>query len=124
MDQPTKVKKKSDEQIVTPSGKGLLLRPLRLLLREVRPLLGKGIEKIRWATLLRGGPIIALLFLIVYFSFASPYFASFSNLKNVAQQNAYLIIIAVGQTLVITGAGIDLSVGAVMAVSPAQNLIS
>jgi ribose/xylose/arabinose/galactoside ABC-type transport system permease subunit len=67
--------------------------------------------------LLRGGPIIALLFLLVYFSIATPHFGTLSNLKNIAQQNAYLVILAIGQTLVITGAGIDLSVGAVMAVS-------
>ena len=72
---------------------------------------------ISWSTLLRGGPIIALLLLVLYFSLASPYFASLSNLKNIGQQNAYLIILAVGQSMVIIGAGIDLSVGAVMAVS-------
>jgi ribose transport system permease protein len=71
----------------------------------------------RWAPLLRGGPIIALSFLIIYFSLASPHFGTWSNAKNIAQQNAYLIILAVGQTMVIIGAGIDLSVGAVMAVS-------
>jgi ribose transport system permease protein len=38
-------------------------------------------------------------------------------MKNISQQNAYLVILAIGQTLVIIGAGIDLSVGAVMAVS-------
>ncbi len=70
-----------------------------------------------WSILLRGGPIIALLFLLIYFSIASPHFGTLSNLKNIAQQNAYLVILAIGQTLVITGAGIDLSVGAVMAVS-------
>jgi len=70
-----------------------------------------------WATLLRGGPIIALLLLVLYFSLASPHFASIDNVKNIGQQNAYLIILAVGQTMVIIGAGIDLSVGAVMAVS-------
>ena len=69
------------------------------------------------SSLLRGGPIIALLLLVLYFSLASPHFASIDNLKNIGQQNAYLIILAVGQTLVIIGAGIDLSVGAVMAVS-------
>jgi len=76
-----------------------------------------GLHETGWAVLLRGGPIIALLFLLAYFSFASPHFGTLSNLKNVAQQNAYLVILAVGQTLVIMGAGIDLSVGAVMAVS-------
>ena len=76
-----------------------------------------GLHKTGWATLLRGGPIIALLLLLAYFSFATPYFGTLSNLKNISQQNAYLVILAMGQTLVIIGAGIDLSVGAVMAVS-------
>ena len=76
-----------------------------------------GFSESGWAVMLRGGPIIALLFLLIYFSLASPHFGTISNLKNIAQQNAYLVILAVGQTLVITGAGIDLSDGAVMAIS-------
>lgn len=75
------------------------------------------LRHVSWPALLRGGPIIALLLLVLYFSLASPHFASIDNLKNIGQQNAYLVILAVGQTLVIIGAGIDLSVGAVMAVS-------
>ncbi len=75
------------------------------------------LRHVSWSALLRGGPIIALLLLVLYFSLASPHFASIDNLKNIGQQNAYLIILAVGQTMVIIGAGIDLSVGAVMAVS-------
>jgi ribose/xylose/arabinose/galactoside ABC-type transport system permease subunit len=78
---------------------------------------GLGLRGIGWSTLLRGGPIIALLLLLLYFSFTSPHFATISNLKNIGEQNAYLIILAMGQTMVIMGAGIDLSVGAVMAVS-------
>ena len=81
------------------------------------PVRQSGFSESGWAVLLRGGPIIALLFLLIYFSLASPHFGTFSNLKNIAQQNAYLVILAVGQTLVIMGAGIDLSVGAVMAIS-------
>jgi ribose transport system permease protein len=76
-----------------------------------------GVSSRRWSVLLQGGPIIALLCLVAYFSFATPHFFTLSNFVNIAQQNAYLIILAVGQTLVILGAGIDLSVGAVMAVS-------
>ncbi len=78
---------------------------------------GTGARRIGWSTLLQGGPIIALLLLIVYFSLASPHFFNIDNFKNIGEQNAYLIILAVGQTMVIIGAGIDLSVGAVMAVS-------
>ena len=76
-----------------------------------------GAQRTDWARVFRGGPIIALLLLIAYLSFASPYFASLGNAQNVSRQNAHLVILAVGQTIVIIGAGIDLSVGAVMAVS-------
>lgn len=67
--------------------------------------------------LLRGGPLIALILLSVYLSMATPYFFSMSNLSNVARQSAITAILAVGQTLVILTAGIDLSVGAMTAIS-------
>jgi len=67
--------------------------------------------------LLRGGPLIALTLLGVYLSLATPYFLSFSNLSNVTRQSAITAILAVGQTLVILSAGIDLSVGAMAAIS-------
>jgi ribose transport system permease protein len=71
----------------------------------------------RWRVLLRGGPIIALGLLIIYLSVASPFFLSASNMSNIARQSAINAILAVGMTLVIIGAGIDLSVGATMALS-------
>ena len=70
-----------------------------------------------WVTVLRGGPIIALLALVLYLSLVSPHFATLGNAKNLAHQNAHLAILAVGETIIIIGAGIDLSLGAVMAVS-------
>jgi ribose/xylose/arabinose/galactoside ABC-type transport system permease subunit len=93
------------------AGKPRVSRPLSAERKAI------GLHKISWSGLLRGGPIIALLLLVIYFSIASPHFATVNNLKNIGEQNAYLIILAVGQTMVIIGAGIDLSVGAVMAVS-------
>nr|WP_238625906.1 ABC transporter permease [Aggregatilinea lenta] len=67
--------------------------------------------------LLRGGPLIALLVLAIYLSFASPHFMTESNLVNVARRTSVLAIMAVGQTFVILTGGIDLSVGAVAALS-------
>ncbi len=67
--------------------------------------------------LLRGGPFVALALLLSYMSLASPHFLTFGNLSNVAQQTAITAILAVGQTLVIMSAGIDLSVGAMAALS-------
>jgi ribose transport system permease protein len=67
--------------------------------------------------LLRGGPLIALILLAAYLSFASPHFLTASNFANVTRQSAIMAILAVGQTFVILTAGIDLSVGAVAALS-------
>jgi ribose transport system permease protein len=58
-------------------------------------------------------PFITLLALIVFFSLASPSFASVDNLVNILQQVSVTAIIAVGLTFVILTAEIDLSVAAV-----------
>jgi ribose/xylose/arabinose/galactoside ABC-type transport system permease subunit len=51
------------------------------------------------------------------FSALSPYFLTFQNLTNILVQSAVHMIVAVGITLVMATAGIDLSVGAVLALS-------
>ena len=63
------------------------------------------------------GTLLGLLGLCVALSIMTPYFLSVSNLMNVGQQTAINAIIAVGMTFVIITAGIDLSVGSVMAFS-------
>ncbi|NQU27959.1 MAG: ribose ABC transporter permease [Candidatus Marinimicrobia bacterium] len=63
------------------------------------------------------GTLIGLLFLIVFFWILTPHFLTVSNLLNVAQQTAINAIIAVGLTFVIITAGIDLSVGSILAFS-------
>ncbi len=73
--------------------------------------------------LLRGGPLIALTLLGIYLSLATPYFLTFGNLSNVARQSAITAILAVGQTLVILSAGIDLSVGAMAAISASVSAV-
>jgi ribose transport system permease protein len=65
----------------------------------------------------RGGPLIALILLSAYLAIATPYFFTTSNLTNVVRQSSITAILAVGQTLVIIIAGIDLSVGAIAALS-------
>ena len=82
-----------------------------------------GGEKIR-KILLRGGPIMALLFLIMYLSFATPYFFTVSNLLNITRQSSINAILAIGQTMVIICAGIDLSVGAVLALSASMSAVA
>lgn len=63
------------------------------------------------------GTLIGLIMLCVVLSVLSPYFLNVSNLLNVAQQTAINAIIAVGMTFVIITAGIDLSVGSILAFS-------
>jgi len=59
--------------------------------------------------------LIALLLLIVVVSIINPHFFSVDNLLNILRQTSINAIIAVGMTLVILTAGIDLSVGSVLA---------
>jgi ribose/xylose/arabinose/galactoside ABC-type transport system permease subunit len=54
---------------------------------------------------------------VIAFAIASPYFATTGNLLLVLQQAAVNGIIAIGMTVVIIGAGIDLSVGSVLALA-------
>lgn len=59
--------------------------------------------------------LIALLVLVVVVSFLNPNFFTVDNLLNILRQTSVNAIIAVGMTLVILTAGIDLSVGSVLA---------
>lgn len=59
--------------------------------------------------------LIALLFLVVVVSFLNPNFFTVDNLLNILRQTSVNAIIAVGMTLGILTAGIDLSVGSVLA---------
>ncbi len=60
---------------------------------------------------------VALVVLIIIFSFLSPYFATTSNFTSILAQVSINTILAVGMTFVILIAGIDLSVGSVLALS-------
>jgi ribose/xylose/arabinose/galactoside ABC-type transport system permease subunit len=62
----------------------------------------------------RFGIYLALLLLLIATAILQPAFFAPSSLNNVLKQAATLGIVAVGQTFVILGSGIDLSVGAVM----------
>lgn len=60
-------------------------------------------------------PFVALAFLLVLGAVSSDRFLTVGNLQNVATQSAFIAIIAVGATFVITSGGLDLSVGAMVA---------
>nr|WP_205520570.1 ABC transporter permease [Tropicibacter sp. Alg240-R139] len=62
------------------------------------------------------GPAIALLILCVIGFLLNPAFLSEGNITNLLTRSAFIGIIAVGATFVITAGGIDLSVGSMAAV--------
>ena len=61
------------------------------------------------------GPLIALIAACVFFSFQSDRFFTGQNFSLILQQVAVIGVIAIGQTLIILTAGIDLSCGMAMA---------
>ncbi|MCO6184943.1 ABC transporter permease [Rhizobium sp. L1K21] len=60
-------------------------------------------------------PFIALLLLLIVGALANPNFISITNLSNVATRSAFIAIIAVGATFVISSGDLDLSVGSMLA---------
>ena len=77
-----------------------------------------------WRDLLfKAGPLIALVALTLYLSFASSKFASGTNFTNIGRQTAPLAMIAIGQTFVILTGGIDLSVAAIAAFASAVTAV-
>jgi ribose transport system permease protein len=65
----------------------------------------------------RFGSILGLIILCISFSILSPYFLTARNWSMILQQVSVLAIIALGELLVILTAGIDLSVGSLLALS-------
>jgi ribose transport system permease protein len=65
----------------------------------------------------RAGTLAGLFLLGALLSFLTPFFLTPSNLLNVMEQTTINAVIAVGMTFVILSAGIDLSVGSIVAIS-------
>jgi len=60
-------------------------------------------------------PFLSLIILFVALSLASPHFLTQTNLSSVVRQTAVINIMALGMTMIIIAGGIDLSVGAILA---------
>jgi ribose transport system permease protein len=67
--------------------------------------------------LLSIGPLLILILLIVVISVFTPNFLKPGNISNIVAQTAVIAIVAIGQHLVILTRGIDLSVGANLALA-------
>jgi ribose/xylose/arabinose/galactoside ABC-type transport system permease subunit len=61
--------------------------------------------------------VLVLLAAVIFLSFVSDAFLTWTNLMNVLRQVSIMGILAIGMTFVILTAGIDLSIGSLMAVS-------
>ena len=57
------------------------------------------------------GPLIALIGLFILGALLNPAFLAPANLSNVLARSAFIGLIAIGMTFVITQGGLDLSVG-------------
>jgi ribose transport system permease protein len=67
--------------------------------------------------LLNFGPVLILLLLVAVISMLTPNFLKPANISNILAQTAVIAIVAMGQQLVILTRGIDLSVGANLALA-------
>ncbi len=76
---------------------------------NVKRLVGAWFDKV-------GGIFIAFIILCVVLTFASPYFLTFENILIVLRQSLFVMIIAFSMTFIIAMGGIDLSVGAIVAI--------
>ncbi|MDQ1085356.1 MULTISPECIES: ABC transporter permease [Microbacterium] len=66
---------------------------------------------------IKNAMMLVMVLVIVYFTLASPLFATLDNVQNILLAAAPFALIAFGQTLVILTGGIDLSVGSTIALS-------
>ena len=62
-------------------------------------------------------PFLSLIALFVALSIASPHFLTETNLSSVVRQTAVINIMSLGMTIIIIAGGIDLSVGAILAMA-------
>lgn len=74
--------------------------------------MGNRLKKFDFSTY---APLIALVILFILSAVASEHFLKFRNITNILRQVSYTGTIALGMTFVIVAAGIDLSVGSMVA---------
>jgi len=69
------------------------------------------------SALSQAGSLAGLIVLFIFLALASPHFLEVKNLMNIARQSAINSLVSVGMLMAILSAGIDLSVGSVLALS-------
>jgi ribose transport system permease protein len=63
--------------------------------------------------------VVAVIVLAIIYSFASEYFLSFTNIRNILLQSSAIAIVAIGQALIILNGDFDLSLGQIVCFSSA-----
>lgn len=63
------------------------------------------------------GLYLVFVGIIIFFSIASPYFFTLRNFMDILRQSTFVLVAAMGMTMVILTAGIDLSVGSIIGLS-------
>lgn len=69
----------------------------------------------KWAWLSKFGPLVALVFVYLFFAILNVKITSLTAVETMMQQTVIVGVAAIGMTLVIISAGIDLSAGSVIA---------
>lgn len=99
-------------------GKGRLEEQQEVVQTPVAGARGGGFSAVGLGLRLLGmGPVLILIALIALVSLTTPVFLKPGNISNILAQTAVIAIVALGQHLVILTRGIDLSVGANLALA-------
>lgn len=101
-------------QALNPQGAGI--RP------EATPATARSFDFAYWWD--RVGILVVLIALVALMVVIAPNFASVNNLLNIARSISINAILAAGMTFVILAAGIDLSVGSILAVSGVASVMT
>lgn len=96
---------RSTPDLAQPSEQGRLGSDRRLVMLELL------------MTVLRTGPVLMLLLLVAVLAVLEPVFLTSRNIGNVLAQTAVITVLAMGQFMVIVTRGVDLSVGATVALA-------
>lgn len=89
---------------------------------EPAPLASRGFDFAYWWD--RVGILVVLIALVALMIVIAPNFASVNNLLNIARSISINAILAAGMTFVILAAGIDLSVGSILAVAGVSSVMA
>jgi ribose transport system permease protein len=115
---PRKRRDRLEQSTGAPSGTGVTVAPAEPSTESVGRGHRDGYRSLRLGLwVLRIGPLLILLALVVALSFLSPFFFTTRNLGNVMAATAAIAVLSLGQLLVIVTRGIDLSVGSTLALA-------